>query len=311
MAATSSIELLNTTEWAKKMSFGRRSALGNFLEPAVTSANTVMQTILAPPFVWPWNRVVTGFVMIPGQQDYTLINWSAGRTVPVGWLTVDNFGNSQQVYAAGTLGTQMPTWNDSPGGQTFESGHGGTAAWINNGPIGSPVVQTSQSYNFGWIETSSVQDISVDPAKWYEMESKVCLGLDSAAGRPRYIAAQGNDGQGDITFRLMPVPDESYPAVITIQQKAPLFTKLSQTWSPIPDDYSHIYNWGFLSLMWLFADDARFGQANQKFVTQMLGSAQGLTETERNIWLGNWQFITGTPVGNTTGQAQGYQARGN
>ena len=69
--------ILQTIEWAKKFIFLRPLAIGDFLEPAVSSANTILQTILGPPFSWRWNRVATGFICVPGQQDYTIFNWQA------------------------------------------------------------------------------------------------------------------------------------------------------------------------------------------------------------------------------------------
>jgi hypothetical protein len=307
MAASSSTTLLQTTEWSKKLNFGRRSALGNFLEPAITSANIIRQMIMGAPFTWRWNRVVTGFITTAGQQDYTLFNWAASTNVQSGWLTVDDAGNSQQVTTAGTTGTVAPTWNHTSGGTTDESGHAGTAVWTNLGSINETV---SQTYTFAWMETVAAQDVSLSVPKWFEIETKLVLGSDSAQSRPRYIAAQGDDGAGNITFRMMPVPDAAYPIALTIQQKPPLFTGLNQPWSPIPDEFSRIYTWGFLSLMYLFADDARFTVANGKFVSQLLGASEGLTETQRNIFLENWQALTGQPIGNQDQLQQGNQARG-
>lgn len=307
MATASTIKLLNTCEWAKKLNFNRRFALGNFLEPALTSANTVLQTIVGPPFCWRWNRVVTGFITTTGQQDYTLLNWTAGASVQLGWLTVDDAGNSQQVTTAGTTGTIVPTWNHTKGGTTLESTHGGTAVWTNLGSIG---VSVSPSYAFGWIETVAAFDTLAATPKWFEINSKIVLSSDSAQSRPRYIAAQGDDGNGNITFRMMPVPNAAYPVVLTLQQKPPLFTTLYQTWAPVPDEYSRIYNWGFLSLMYLFADDPRFQMANGKFISQLLGANEGLTETQRNIFLQNWNAITGQPISNQDDVQQGTQARG-
>jgi hypothetical protein len=303
MSASSSITLLQTSEWAKKLNFGRRSALGNYLEPAMTSANTILQTIVGAPFAWRWNRKVTGFITTAGQQDYVLFNWEASTGVQLDWLTVDDAGNSQQVTTTGTTGTTKPSWNHTKGGTTTDGG----AVWTNLGSIGVPV---SQTYKFGWIETVSAQDTTLTPPKWFEITSMLCLASDSAQARPRYIAAQGDDAAGNITFRVMPVPDASYPMSITIQEKPPLFTSTAQTWAPIPDEYSRIYNWGFLSLMWLFADDPRFGAANGKFVSQLLQSSEGLTETQLNIFLHNWEAITGQPVANADKMQQGTQARG-
>lgn len=301
MSTSSSITLLQTIEWAKKFNFLRRSAIGNFMEPAITSANIVMQTMLGAPFSWRWNRVVTGFVTTAGQQDYFLYGaWPASTLVGLGQLLVDSNGNSQVVSVAGTTGSTIPSFNNSPAGTTVD----GTATWENLGPIGQ---LTSPSYSFAWFETVSVQDASKG---WLEIESKLSLGKGSEPGRPRFISAQSDDGQGNITFRLLPVPLVAQPLAITLQQKPTLFTEISQTWSPIPNEYSHIYNWGFLALMELFADDPRWQLANQKFVTQLLSSSEGLTETEKNIFLGNWSYVTGEPVSNQSRMNQGDQARG-
>jgi hypothetical protein len=159
------------------------------------------------------------------------------------------------------------------------------------------------------METQSVQDINQSPAKWIEIGSKISLGLDSTQARPKWISAQVDDGLGDITFRLMPVPDVAYPVAITLQQKPPLFTSVNQTWAPIPDEYSHIYNWGFLSMMWMYADDSRFMFASQKFISHLLAASQGLSQTEINVFLNNWNQITGAPIDKGMTLQTGHQAR--
>lgn len=300
MAASSSITLIKTSEWAKRLNFGRTNANNDFLEPAVTSANIVLQTIVGAPFAWRWNRVVTGLVTVVGQQDYTLFNYLASTNVKLGWFTVDDQGNSQKCTAAGATGSSAPSWNHTLNGTTTDGG----VTWTNLGPI---VGNAKGSYTFNWLETVSVKD----PSKgWIELSPKLSLGLDSAAGRPMFISAQSDDGLGNITFRLMAVPDQAYPLAITMQQKPPLFTSLHQTWSPIPDEYSRIYDWGFLAQMWLFADDPRFAMANSKFIAGLLGAAEGLTETQINIFLNNWQAITGQPMLNTIKLQQGRQGLG-
>jgi len=108
----------------------------------------------------------------------------------------------------------------------------------------------------------------------------------------------------------MPTPDKAYPVTLQMQAKPSLFTKTKQTWAPIPDEYAHIYNWGFLSLMWLFADDPRFTTANGKFISSLLATNTGLSETQRNIFLQNWYSITGQPQAEQIKVTQAAQAMG-
>jgi hypothetical protein len=307
MSTSSSIKLIQTLEWGKKFVFQRQSVIGNYLEPAISSANTILQTILGAPFSWRWNRVITGFICTIGQQDYTIFNWKAATAVTIGYVLVDSNGNSQAVTTAGTTGSTLPSFSNTTGNTTSD----GTAVWTNKGNIGIGVSSLSQTYSFGWTETASVKitNANTGQLEWKEISSELCLALESAQSRPSKIAAQIDSGDGNITFRLMPVPDKAYPVSITMQQKPPLFTGTQQTWSPIPDEYSHIYNWGLLSLLFLFADDPRFQMANQKFVAHLLSASQGLTETQINIWLSRWQQVTGDPMTKANTIQQGFTGR--
>lgn len=300
----STITLLESMEWAKRFVSNRNFAIGNYLEPAITSANIIKQTIMNAPFKWRWNRVVTGFVTTPGQQDYYVFNWTASTQVEAGWLTMDSNGCSQQATNAGTTGTTQPSWNINLGGPTFDGSGLTQITWVNLGAVHE---YASQAYNFGWIEEASVQDAN---AKWYEMEQKISLAADATQARPRFIAGQYDDGSGNVLFRVTPSPDGIYPIAITLQENPTLFNSVNQTWAPIPDHYANIFNWGFLALMFLFSDDPRFQLANQKFVTQILGTNQGLDQTDMNIFLNNWEEVTGAPIANQTRMQQGNSARG-
>lgn len=185
----------------------------------------------------------------------------------------------------------------------------------NRATVSLTAAQGTQDYtqavaSFNFIETASVQDIGVTPNRWFELSPNLCLGLASEQGRPRDLAVQTDDGAGNLTFRLLPVPDKAYPVTVTVQKNASLFAATTDTWGPIPDEYSYIYNWGFLALMYMYNDDPRFTVANQKFIAALLGAQQGLSETERNIFLNNWEAISGQQAQNAMKMQQGNQARG-
>jgi hypothetical protein len=305
--ANSSITVLQTVEWAKRFVFRRPLALGNFLEPAITSANTILQTIIGAPFAWRWNRVATGFITNPGQQDYTIFNWGATTSVSLGYVLVDSNGFSQQVTTAGTTGSTIPTPFNVTVGQTTTDG---SAIWTNMGHIGTS--NLSQTYSLNWIENASIQDQDQNTCAlvWKQITPHLDLALETQTARPHSISAQFDVGNNNVTFRLMPCPDKAYPVVIQLQQKPPIIDGLDDTWSPIPDEYSRLYNWGFLMFMYQFADDNRWQMASQKFVTNLLSTAEGLTDTQLNIWLNNWEQVTGASTVKGQNLQQGHQAKG-
>jgi hypothetical protein len=296
----STVTLLRSLEFCKKFVFNRQLSIGDFKEPLITSANTVLQTIVSKPFRWQFNRVVTGFYAVVGQQDYTLLYaWPASTALLTGYQLIDSNGNSQIVTVAGTTNSTVPSWNATVGGTTTDNG----VTWKNQGPIPN----ASSSYNFGWIENVSVQDpVS---SKWIQISNKVDLALDAAQSRPQNIAAELIGTLG-IVFRLMPLPDKAYPVAITLQQSAQLFTSLNQTWSPIPDDLGYVYNTGLLAWMYEFADDGRSPQKRQEFVARLLGAAEGLTATEVDIFLSNFNALSLSPMERQIQLQQGNQGRG-
>ncbi len=297
--ANSTNTLLTSLEFAKKYIYNRQVSLGDFKEPLITASNLVKQAILSPPFRWRWNRTITGFTARVGIQDYRLGNWIANTALPLNFYVVDSNANSQRVTVSGTTGGSLPAWNTGAGGVTTDN----TIQWTNMGPIPN----ASSTYTFGWIENCSVQDPTT--SKWMEVSPRIDLALDSSQARPQNIAAELDTGDGSITFRLLAVPDKPYPVAITVQQKAALFTSINQTWQPLPDEWSFIYNWGLLAELFLFADDSRATWASQKFVAHLLGMSEGIDATARNIWLQNWSSITGTPLINQANAGQGVQVK--
>lgn len=305
-----------TMEWAKRFASNRPSNIGTGVQPAITNANLILQTILGAPFRWRWNRVVTGFYTTAGQQDYYIFNWVPSTQVGLGWVTVDVYGNSQVVTVAGTTGLSTPAWNNTVSGTTVDGTGGTPVTWTNLGNLATNGggVQTSINYNFGFIEGCAVQDQTVNVngngPQWKEISPEIWLSETSELALPRFISAQGDDGSGNISFRLNPVPDTAYPVRITIQQKAPVIDATSDTWTPIPDDYSRLYEWGFLALMLLFAgDQPGFQLANQMFIGNVLGVQQGLDETQRNIFLNNWNVITSSFMQQGINLQQGTERR--
>jgi hypothetical protein len=108
---------------------------------------------------------------------------------------------------------------------------------------------------------------------------------ETLPNQPTRIAAVLDDASGNITFRLFPAPDRPYNIVVEFQNSAQLFSSLSQTWNPIPDYLSYIYNQGFIGRAYEYMSDPRFGPALQIFYTQLADLAEGLDTSQKNLWL--------------------------
>jgi hypothetical protein len=68
----STVTLQNSINWAKPFLNYAPLTIGVSNEPAITSANTVLQTMLMAPFNWRWNRGTAIITTVPGQQDYPI-----------------------------------------------------------------------------------------------------------------------------------------------------------------------------------------------------------------------------------------------
>lgn len=229
----SSFTIQQTVNWS--LSYLEQQPLEiNGMNPALDSANLVIQTICGPPLSWPWNR---GFV----------------------------------AYSSANQDFQQVGLND------FSFLEGGTVA----GADGKP----------------------------WQVQVKMLLLDDASPARPQYCSPLIDDGAGNITFRLHPKPDQAYSVVLPYQKKPPLLQSLAYTWAPVPDQNYYLCQWGFLAMMSLIGNDARFNEYNIKFITAILGSQGGLTNMERNIFLANWTRVMAQLQSSQLETAESYKAR--
>lgn len=138
--------------------------------------------------------------------------------------------------------------------------------------------------NFGWIEKAVAYDVA-DAYSAYELQVELIKGTDTLPNQIARIAAQLDDDSGNITFRVFPAPDKIYAVVVDYQNSASLFTSLTQTWAPIPDYLSYIVNEGFQAKGFEYIADPRFTSSMQLFMTNLASEAEGLSLSEKNIWL--------------------------
>jgi len=136
----------------------------------------------------------------------------------------------------------------------------------------------------GWIE-KAVGYLPTDGDITFELEVENNLMVETRPNQPTKISAQLDDDNGNITFRLFPAPDQIYNIEVTYQMAAPTFTALTQTWAPIPDYLSYLYNTGTRALTYEYMNDPRFQTEMSLFLQQVVSANEGLTDAQKSIFL--------------------------
>jgi hypothetical protein len=124
--------------------------------------------------------------------------------------------------------------------------------------------------------------------KIHQLKGAVSLAKVGSVRPPKSVAPQYDDNAGNITFRFDAIPDQNYTAYFDYQQKATLITGWSSPWGPVADEFSFIFQKGFLALAGLLVNDARFPIWEKDFVAGFLGAQDGLDEQARAIFRGQW-----------------------
>lgn len=231
------------------------------LEPALSIANDVLQNILAQSLPWKFNRALAApFLTIALQQDYitsiTDLAW-----LEQGWrIDINNTATPLPVFAEETVrDMQQTSWQSNP----FQ------VSWIPNAlaiygkwkantayPTGLGAAQTPVSPvqqfidangNFLFVSGNGVSG-TVQPV----------LPVASAAGTTvadNTVTWKVADPNG-IAIRLGPIPATSgivWEIHPVYQKKPPIKTRLTDTLSPLPDEFGYLFRQGFLAMCLIHA----------------------------------------------------------
>lgn len=310
----STITILGSIEWAQAFGGYKALTVGVNNEPSISNANIILQTLLNPPFVWNWNRGTVSFLTTAAVQDYKQ------AVAAFGFIEKASYAQGASVTNT-SLTTNVATYTAV---NSFVAGNLVTVVGATNNAVFNVIAQPIVSANgttftvaithaniSGASEASAIaSNVSIGAVSEISNIAMV-LGSGAEQGTPNFIAPQLDDNAGNITFRLLPIPDQSYYVTVTFQNSAALISSPANTWAPLPDKYSSIYQWGFLSLCLSYFGDAKWEAANRKFVTMLLGVAEGLTEEQKNTFQTAWLNSISEVSATNFKVQQGVQSRGN
>jgi hypothetical protein len=313
MAATKTMQ--NSIDWMKPFLNWANLTIGVNNEPALTSANQSLQTIVGPPFVWPWNRGYSNFLTVVGQQDYNAyiptFGWLESATIELcGVITavsvVDGVATYYAINGFGTLlNGGVGEMVNVTGCET--SGLNGNFPIVSVDPAGLSFTCATTLSNFNENEAGAIAvagDSVQLELKWGSLE------VDRAIDRPTFIATQESDESGvNFQFRLMPVPGLPYRVNLTFQEAPIAMTGPGSYWG-VPDQLQYIYNYFFAFFMFDYFDDPRAARYRQLAVAALLGRQSGLKDSDRNLFLGNWLEIINEETTQAGLTQAGNQGRG-
>jgi hypothetical protein len=157
--------------------------------------------------------------------------------------------------------------------------------------IASPLTQDYQQNvtDFGYMETATFQAPAAGKILTLNVKNTTPIGESSDVQQPVTLAVQLHNVGVSVTFRFLGVPDKIYSVIVTYQKFAPLMSDPTANWI-IPDYMSYIYNRGLLAHLYEARGDQRAQQEKVAFAAALLSTSEGLTETEKNIFLA--QYLT-------------------
>lgn len=304
MAKNTTVQTIQgTINWCASFILNRPSVnvAGAFQEPALTIANLLLSTILAPPFAWQWNRKITGFSTTVGQTDYTTevddFGWLEKATLSLSGMMPSSIIELEIDTSIAASGDQdrpfkiCPLQDDNDGNITFrlfpapDQAYTITLTYQKQPPVITSLFGTS---------VGSITSIAAASGGLtvYSFTGGV-TNFASLAGTYIFISGttvpanslvSPNDGLYFCTAAGTNSLTLQNPNGV-VQVSAAGVAQPATTWAPLPDKYNFLYNRGMLAHLHAMYDNATYVMELQLFFRQLVGCSEGLSETAKAIFL--------------------------
>ena len=318
----SSITLQSVVDYARSFSEVNPilPAGGYSFEPALTFANDVLQKVLSQGLNWRWNAsYVPLFLTNSLQQDYVTNITDIGWLTSAFRIDINNNTNNgnQCPKPLFTLETNrdmgLTPYQGNPGQVCFiPNNQAAFGVWSANtlypcsyGQPGSPVTPIQQivdaNSNILFLD-SSVMKLSFNVPGYngspltlptpnpYGISGSTAPVLPPASAPGTQITDGGVTwtvaNPNGYCIRFAPLPPEggfAWLMWIAYQRRAPRFTSLQQTISPVPDDLAYLFREGFLAKCLQHANSPRAAMQNQMWHEQ-IEQAIRAGEREEQAW---------------------------
>jgi hypothetical protein len=309
MAAVNTLQ--GTINWAQTYIEYSPLTAGIGMEPAISVASIIRNTMMTAPMTWSWNRKedVSQFTR-PTVQDY-MYNVSDFGFLEKASL-IDSSGNVFEIpHVYNTAALSRGGAPQRPNDVAVIINNPGSSFTIRFMGIPDDVFQIVLTYQvlpvqFQAFTVTAAELASGGQTTYVGVFNTLAFPAGSIANLSGFTNA-GNNG----SFPVVSVTPTSL-VVTNSGGVAEIASALAvnENWGPIPDSYSDIYNNLFLGEAFAAVDDSRSQIYRQRGVVAFLAKQEGLTDTQKNIFASLWMQNTREWAWSTLKLQQGVQASG-
>ena len=289
--------LLNSAYFAQPFVQYQPVTAGYGLEPSTSICTMIRNSLLSAPMTWSFNRDELTFSTIVGQQDYAQeISGNDFSFIEKVTLT-DDQGNIHELKDSfNNTALAVSTFQQRPSACAAQQVYyTGSNQYVKFRFLGVPdqvytVTITYQKLQplFGPFAITAAGAASGGNTTYTGTFDPYSL----PAGAPVVVTGFGtgytvNNGNFSVVSCSATSLVLNNGAGTAMSGQFAFAVNIS--WSPIPDQFSDIYNYLYLSEIFTLADDARAAQFRQRGIAAFLAKATGLTEMQRNVFIQQWQ----------------------
>lgn len=285
--------LQNSINWSLPYVEYSPLSAGTAGEPAVSTATLIRNSLLSPPLSWAWNRSENDSKSTEaGVQDYV--------------INVTDFGYLEKVSltdSSGNIFELKDVYNNLPLSATTSTSNARSRPLACSVLISIPgesikirfmqspdkVYKINLTYQIAPVPFTANSITSVATAAG---SNTVYTGTFTpslfVAGHAAMIVGfltAANNGTFVIVSCTATTLTLANAAGVSETRTA---YAINASWFPLPDYYSDIYNWLFLSEALAVTDDARAQIYRQRGVAAFIAKSGGLTDMQKNAFLQQW-----------------------
>lgn len=265
-------------------------------EPAASIGTLIRNSFLGAPQTWYFNRNEITFSTVVGQQDYSQSFAANGNDF--GYIEklslTDDQGNIHEIKDVyNTLALAVSAFQQRPNAVSVKSvTYSGATQSVGLRFLGVPdqiytatVTYQKKAPLFGPFFISSCGNAAGGNTTYTGVFDAYSLPANASVNITGFVTNAVNNG----TFTVVSCTSTSLVvanASGVAETHSAFVTNFD--WSPIPDQFSDVYNNLFLSEALSMADDARSQIYRQRGIAAFLSRASGLSEMQRDAFTEQW-----------------------